>query len=128
MLGTGRVVIFGSAHNVATQGKPLRARAALRFTSTLVKLGVARKATIACGADWNAEQDDPSLRPLRKAGWIFSAKRPTHGKRSIDFCAILKRDKGAPVVIAKGPVVLDGGNSDHDALKRPVVVTGVSAA
>lgn len=128
VLGTGRLVIIGSAHNVATQGKPLRARAALRFTSALAKLGVARKATILCGSDWNAEQDDPSLAPLRKAGWALTPKRPTHGRRSIDFWATLKRKRGAAIVTWRGVSVIDGGLSDHDALLLRAWVIGKTAA
>lgn len=85
-----RLVIVGSVHNIQTQGLPARRVAATTMIDNLVSAMTRRKAPAFVGGDYNAEHDDPSLRPLRAAkDWHCDQqaadKLDTHGKRAIDM-------------------------------------------
>lgn len=114
VLGTdGQKVIMGSAHDVPTQGLPLNKRAALRFISALNKGLIGRKRPVIIGADWNAQQDDPSMTLLHKEGWEFSPQRDTEGGRGIDYF-VYKDRKAKPGVLTLVKVeVMGEEGSDH---------------
>ncbi len=113
---SGRHVILGSIHNVASQHNDLRREAALKFNRNLMDGLDGRDVLTIVGGDWNAERDDASLAPVRARNWKFTPKRTTHGEsRAIDYFTWDDRD-GAPAIASLVDAWTRSGNSDHKAL------------
>lgn len=66
---TGRQIVYGSVHNLASQWNPIRRRYATELNQHLARLLEDRKAITAVGGDFNIKPSGPSTAPLRKAGF-----------------------------------------------------------
>ncbi len=113
---TGRLVVYGSVHNLASQYLPLRRRYAMTFSTALVKVLNDRAAITLVGGDFNAQPTDATLAPLRDAGWTCNhmegKKRGTHGRRAIDGVWWRRNDKR----IRFDRHQVRATRSDHDAV------------